>query len=126
MFCDNCGLALQDGSKFCPSCGKRSTLDEPVSDQPPEIESPVTENVAKDPEHTLESDSPTSDDSSSLVSVGLNGHLRHANGGSITLGVFGLICFIIGVVQGFHSYFPDCWLGIRRTGMALCGQMAPL
>jgi len=125
MFCDNCGLALQDGSKFCPHCGKRRSLEESVSDPPPKIESPVTENVATECENTLESNVPISDDSSSLAPVDLKGRPRHANAGSITLGVFGLIVFIVGAVQGFIPIFLIA--GLAFGGLAwLCAARWPL
>jgi hypothetical protein len=125
MFCDSCGIALQNESKFCPRCGRRSILDASVSDQTPKIESPVIENIAAEPEQLLEADGPTSDDPSSNISVQLISRMRHANGGSITLGVFCLICFIIGAVQGFIPIFLIA--GLAFGGLAwLCAVKWPL
>jgi hypothetical protein len=51
--------------------------------------------------------------------------LRHYNGGSITLGAFGLICFIISAVQGFIPIFLIA--GLAFGGLAwLCAVKWPL
>jgi hypothetical protein len=125
MFCDSCGIALQNESRFCPRCGKRSILDPSVSDQASEIESLVTENTAAEPEPLLEADGPMPGDPSSTTSIGLKSRVRHANGGSITLGAFGLIFFIIGAVQGFIPIFLIA--GLAFGGLAwLCAVRWPL
>jgi hypothetical protein len=125
MYCIGCGFDLSNEAQFCPRCGKRSTLGDPVLDHPPEIETLATENIAKDEVNALESDRTTSDDSSSLAPVDLKGRTRHANAGSITLGVFGLIFFIVGAVQGFIPIFLIA--GLAFGGLTwLCAVRWPL
>jgi hypothetical protein len=123
MYCSGCGSALPNEVLFCPHCGKRCcVLDEPANDPPPSDTPPATEKVA---DHSLESGSLTSGSPAAPVTVEPRSRLRHGNGGSITLGVFGLTCFIIGAVQGFIPIFLIA--GLAFVGLAwLCALKWPL
>ncbi len=126
MYCIGCGAALPNEVLSCPNCGKRCCiLDEPANDPPPADAPPATEKVADDRTRPLGSDSPTSGNSAAPVADQPRSSLRHYHGGSITLGAFGLICFIISAVQGFIPIFLIA--GLAFGGLAwLCAVKWPL
>ncbi len=106
MYCIECGAALPNEVLSCPNCGKSCyILDEPANDTTPADAPPATEKVADDITRLLGSDSNTSGNSATSVTNQPSSSLRHYNGGSITLGAFCLICFIISAVQGFMPIF---------------------
>jgi len=126
MYCIGCGSALPNEALSCPNCGKRCCiLDEPANNPPPSDTPLATEKVADDRTRIIESDSPTSGNSAAPVTVEQRSRLRHWNRGSITLGAFGLICFIISAVQGFIPIFLIA--GLAFGGLAwLCAVRWPL
>lgn len=126
MYCVECGSTLPNEAQYCPRCGKQSVLDEVTSDTAvPEAAANAeisTANTGKvlEPEQSLQfetypdlsaskanASSKTVAQTVSVQSAAGNSKVanRYVNVGSITLGVFGLICLILGAVQGFIPIF---------------------
>jgi len=126
MYCIGCGAALPIEVLTCPNCGKRRCiLDDPANDPSPSDATPATEKIADGCTRPLGSDNPTSGNSAAPAADQPKSSLRHYNGGSITLGAFGLICFIISAVQGFIPIFLIA--GLVFGGLAwLCAVKWPL
>ncbi len=157
MFCDGCGLALQNGAQFCPRCGKRAVLAESASAPSQSNTLPQAEKVADANTNMRERElgeqlevrvepeaggivddgsspppSETSEPSGSVLFASVapvtpdpKSPKRFANTGSITLGVFALICLVLGAVQGFIPIFLI--VGFAFGGLAwLCAVRWPL
>ena len=126
MYCAACGSTLPIEAQFCPRCGKRSILDE-VTPDTALPETPTNTGIdTKDNGKMLEPEpSPQSEANSAPPASETNTTTnavaqafgaktseqnstvanKFLNAGSITLGVVGLICLVLGAVQGFIPIF---------------------
>lgn len=49
MYCGKCGKQIPDGSKFCPICGEKIVVAEPINRQPTANQQPPMQNVQPTP-----------------------------------------------------------------------------
>jgi hypothetical protein len=115
MYCVGCGSTLQNEFQFCPRCGKRSVLDETTSDTDlPEAPANTEINTngkgkAFEPELSPPTEISTNAVAQTVSTQSAAGNSkvanRYVNVGSITLGVIGVSCLILGAVQGFIPIF---------------------
>lgn len=137
MYCVGCGSTLPAEAQFCQRCGKRSIPDEPNG----EPNSQTTANKVPDGSGSVSTDAQDAQDrlvsekdepeaqlkegTAESVKAGQKAPPRHANPGSITLGIAALICLVLGAVQGFIPIFM--LEGLAFAGVAwFCAVKWPL
>ena len=109
-FCSNCGTALNEGDRFCPSCGTPiQPLQQPVQTQPQQQayqqQQPVYQHMPQARVHIPEQNTETAQQNSESVKK------KKSKGGLVT--VVSLI-LIVAIIAGFFGLRDGGWF--RKSG----------